>query len=209
MCVPEKGMILVVNSDDEGNPDAKGEIINNFFDIIVANTQDVEIEADGVQELDTYCESLKLNAAKGEKNSCFADKVNGVTFKLNKNSMGITKFRLNFNEKGGVFSYTNDQGNKEILFGMNENVFFDFPQTGYSVDIGSKPGDRLLHCASSAAWKSEKQLLIKVQMLDVYLGRLDIRFAFDDSLNVIVDMAKTAEDLLQEYNGRGAGVPEV
>lgn len=206
MCVPEKDMILVVNSDDQGNPDAKGEIIDNFFDIIVANTQDTEIEDDGAEELSAYCETLKLNVAKGAPKSEFAHKIDGMTFTLNENPMGITKFRLDFNGSGGTFAYTNEQGDKEILFGMNENVFFDFPQAGYSDEVGSQPGNRLLKCAVSAAWKSEKQLFLKVQIIDTrYLGRLNIRFAFDDSLNVIADMSKTAEDFLQEYDGRATG----
>lgn len=208
MCVPEKNMILVVNSDDEGNVEAKSEIINNFFDIIVANAQDTEVAEEGAEELALYCDKLKLNVAKGSAESSFAQKINGVTFKLNKNPMGITKFRLDFEGNEGVFAYTNEQGDKEIFFKMGENVFFDFPQSGYADEIGSKPGTRLLHCAVSGAWLSEKQLFLKVQIIDTYLGRLNIRFAFDDSLNVILDMEKTAEDLLQEYCGRAIGVPK-
>lgn len=209
MCVPEKNMVLVVNSDDEGNVEAKGEIINNFFDIIVANAQDTEVAAEGVEELSEYCDGLKLNVAKGKANSSFSEKINGVSFRLNKNPMGITDFRIEFNDDGGKFAYTNAQGDKEILFKMNENVFFDFPQVGYSDEIGSQPGKRLLHCAASAAWQTENQLFIKVQMLDTYLGRLNIRVAFDEFLNVILDMSKTAEDLLQEYDGRAVGAPKI
>ncbi len=208
MCVPEKDMILVVNSDDQGNPDSKGVIIDKFFEIIVANAQDTEIEECGAKELAAYCDGLKLSVAKGEAKSYFSEKINGVTFKLSKNPMGITKFRLDFNESGGVFAYTNEQGDKEILFGMKENAIFPFPQAGYADEVGTVPGNRLYRCAASAAWPQENQLFLKVQVIDTYFGRLNIRFAFDKDLNVILDMAKAAEDFLAEYNGRAIGRPE-
>ena len=88
-----------------------------------------------------------------------------------------------------------------------ENVFFPFPQSGYSDEIGTLPGDKLYDCAVSAAWTMEKQLFIKVQIIDTYMGRLNIRISFDEGMNVILDMFKTAEDFLAEYHGRAIGRP--
>ena len=40
---------------------------------------------------------------------------------------------------------------KEISFGMCENLFTTFPQDGYADEMGTLPGDRRYKCAVSAA----------------------------------------------------------
>ena len=121
--------------------------------------------------------------------------------------MGITEMQLDFDGNKGVFKYTNAQGYKELPFGLGHNEFGDFPEDGYSDEIGSvaAPGNKY-HCAASAAWMEEKKLRIKVQIIDKYFGILDIIVSFqDDRLGLFMD--KTAEDFLWTYTGYAAGKP--
>lgn len=208
LCVPEKDMVIVVNSDDEGVSNAKDIVVNNLFEKIIDRVVDEEIEDSGSAELAEYCKTLKLATAVGDTSSEFSKKIDGVTFKMNKNPMGITKFKLDFTEDGGVFSYTNEQGDKELPFKMCENMIYQFPQWGYSDEVGGMLGNRLYRCAVSAAWHDEHQLFIKVQAIDTYFGRLNIRIAFNENLDVVVDMNNYAEDFFNEYEGRASGRPE-
>jgi NAD(P)-dependent dehydrogenase (short-subunit alcohol dehydrogenase family) len=103
------------------------------------------------------------------------------------------------------FPFKNEDGYKEIPFGMCENVFGKFPQKGYADQIGTVPSDKLYACAASGAWAREDQLIIKVQIIDDYFGNLNITAGFreDDKLGIF--MKKTAEDFLQQYDGFAGG----
>ena len=46
-----------------------------------------------------------------------------------------------------------------------------------------------------------------VQIIDKYFGRMEIRLAFDEELNLILDMDRDAERILNEYKGRAQGRP--
>jgi hypothetical protein len=205
ICVPDKDMILVYNGDNQGIDNAKEIIIASFFELVVRRALDIELEfdADAAKELER---PFELMSARGNASSFFAKKINGVTFELDDNPMGISKLSLCFEGDKGEMSYTNAQGDKTIRFGMLKNLYEDaFPQEGYSKDIGSKRTKGYYYrYAASAAWTRENELHIKLQIIDDYFGRLDIRFLFDGE-DICVKMQKTAEDFLKEYNGIAYG----
>ena len=80
----------------------------------------------------------------GETHSTWEQMVNGITYHMNDNPMGITKFKVTFDGDKGCFAYTNAQGDKELCFGLGWNEFGEFPQEGYSAEIGSQyaPGHK-------------------------------------------------------------------
>lgn len=209
ICVPDKDIILVYNADNQGKDYAKKIIIDNFFKLIARTAVDGELPENKAaeKELSDYTSNLKLLSTYGEKKSPIADKINNKTYILNENDMGISKIRFSFNEGGGVFYYTNAQGDKELPFSMCENAFTTFPQDGYADEVGTIPGNRRYKCAVSASWIEETHLTIKVQIIDTYFGVLDMHFSFRDNV-VGVRMIKTAEDFLDEYNGFAGGICE-
>ena len=214
LCIPEKDMVLVITSDDSNfwnsrTLTAGHTKIDGFFELVVNNAVDEEIEESGAQELEEYCKNLKLPVAKGNRTSDFSQRIDGVTFKLGENPMGITKFKVDFTEDGGVLKYTNAQGDKELPFKMGENMIYPFPQEGYFGEVAERVEDVLYRCAVSGAWVDKRQLSIMVQIIDKYFGRLEIRLAFDDNLNVVFDMDKDAERFLNEYKGRAQGRPDL
>lgn len=205
VCVPDKDIILIYNGDNQGIACAEEIIIRSFFDEIVRKIDAPRIlSQDEQDELKRYSDGLQLMAAKGSKTADICRKINNVTYTMNQNPMGITNIKFVFNDNGGVLHYTNAQGDKEIPFGMCENVFSKFPQSGYSDDVGSQKGDKLYDCAASAAWVSDYQLFIKVQIIDTYLGRLNINVGFNDD-KIGIGMYKVAEDFLNEYTGFAEG----
>lgn len=206
VCVPDKDIIMVVNSDNQGYPESRKIIMDNFFDLVIRRAKDGEFpeNSDEIKNLYEFTKDLKLQAAKGKKHTAFQDKINGVTYTMRKNPMGISKIKLCFEGDKGTLDYTNDQGDKEIPFGMCYNEFAPFPQAGYSDTVGSQKGNRLYNCAASAAWVSDNQLFIKIQIIDTYFGRLNITLGFTDN-KLGVCMKKTAEDFLGEYSGFASG----
>lgn len=207
LCIPDKDLIMVYNGDNQGNVLAKKIIIDNFFEIIADSVDDNELGENEIEisKLSQYSDNLKLFSAKGLKYVPIQDDINNVTYEMNKNKMGIKTIKLAFDGDKGILYYTNEQGEKQIPFGMCRNEFSKFPQHGYSDMVGTLPGTRLYDCASSAAWVFDNQLFIKVQIIDTYFGNLNINLGFVGS-KITVNMNKSAEDFLEEYQGIASGI---
>lgn len=204
VCIPDKDMIMVYNADNQGIADAKQIILNNFYDYIVRKAADSEIPDSGYEDLMAYAEGLELYKAHGDKTNETATRISGITYKIGENPMGITELKVTFDGDKGELFYVNAQGEKRIPFGMGYNEFSHFPQEGYSDLIGTKKGSRLYKCASSGGWVDDNRLFIKVQIIDTYFGNLNIMLGFVDD-KVGIEMTKTAEDFLREYQGYAGG----
>ena len=117
--------------------------------------------------------------------------------------MGIREFSFRFgNDHTGALHYTNAQGKKVLHFGLGKNVFGKFPQLGYAREHACIPttDGSMYDCAVSAAWREERKLLLKTQIIDEYLGNFIAIFAFYEG-GATVRMVKTAEAFLNEYHG--------
>ena len=202
VCCPDKDMILVYNGDNQGNELAKTMIIDGFFDIVYNNASDEplpEYKGDPIPD-------QKLFFLEGNYASTLIDKINGRKYKLESNPMKISEFTLDFESDGGSFTYVNATGEKTINFGFGRNVFEKFPEDGYSDEVGSvrAPGNKY-DAASSAVFPAKNELLIRTQIIDKYFGNLGILFSFRDD-TVVLEMRKSAEDFLGEYQGIAMGI---
>jgi len=200
LCIPDKDMIMVYNGDNQGNEHAKKIIFDHFFELIAGPAGKPLPPGKPV-----CTEGLKLHCVKGKQHVDLEQEIQGVKFKLEKNPMGITEVFFTFEKERGVLHYTNAQGKKEIPFGLGKNIFGFFPQAGYSDRVGTMPGNRFYKCAASGAWVGEKNLFIKVQIIDTYFGNLRINIGFEGN-GIGILMKKTAEDFLDEYQGFAGGV---
>lgn len=207
VCVPDKDMILVYNGDNQGKKYDAEIIFDYFFELIsrTAKEEPLPPNESAFKELTEYASGMKLVAAIGERTSPVAEHINGKTYRCGKNPMGITQVKFCLGGTKGTFSYSNAQGDKELTFGICYNEFSKFPQDGYSDEIGSVPSDIRYQCAASAAWVRPDTLMLRVQIIDNYLGQLTAQFRFDgDKLGIF--MTKTAEDFLNEYEGFAGAV---
>jgi hypothetical protein len=199
---------MVYNGDNQGSAIAKTIIIDRFFEEIVETADDKEF-ADGneaYENLQEYCKTLKLRFCDGEISTKTAAEINGKTFNLSKNPMGITKIKLTFGDDEGKLEYTNAQGDKVLDFGLCKNVFTQFPEEGYSDEVGTVYApNHYYKCASSAAWLEEKKFAIMVQVIDEYFGRLYITLSFNDEGRVGMLCAAAAEDFFNTYRGYAEG----
>ena len=207
ICVPDKDIILIYNGDNQGKENVVSVIFDGFFDLIVNQAENTTLPENKRAEetLEEYTKDLKLLVAKGNLHTACEKKVNGVTYTMNENPMRISQICLTFEGGIGCFSYTNEQGDKEIRFGLGHNEFGLFPQEGYSSDVGSEyASDNYYKCAASAAWIEEDKLRIVVQIIDRYFGNMNITLGFQGD-KVGVYMQKNAEDFLEEYRGYAQG----
>ncbi len=208
LCDREKDFIFVVNADDQGAEHAARMIMFHELheSIIDCLGEPLPEDKQAQDELKNHLEHMELYYADGPTTSSFAEKINGQTFDLAENPMGIAYIHFDLKEDCGILTYKNAQGVKELPFGLGHNVFCKFPEEGYSDMIGSvpEPGHKY-DCASSADWTMEHTLRIRVQIIDKYMGNLNIELSFKDD-KVGIYMQKIAEDFLKEYNGYAYGV---
>lgn len=205
---PKTDFLFVINSDNQGSPISQYVLYHALYEGIVEKLAPEALPEDkeAYKELCDIEGSRVLNFARGETENEFAKEIDGVTYQLADNRMGIKEFTFKFNGKDeGVLCYTNAQGYKELGFGLGKNVFGKFPEEGYSDLIGTVgvPGHKY-DCAASAEWIESKKLRIKVQIIDKYFGTLNMAFSFKDS-RVCVEMEKCAEAFLNEYFGLATG----
>jgi len=203
-------LILIYNGDNQGNNcNAKKNVIDAFFDLIVRaehNTENAEANAASLAE---YTKDLTLAAMKGRACAPIAEKLSGKTFKLEENPMDIKWIRFNFTDDVCTLDYENKTGEKTVKFGMCKNVFDRFPEEGYSDLVGGQYAKgNFYKSATSAAWLEDRKLAVHVQAIDKYFGRLFMLFSFKDENTVGIKMKSSAENFFLEYNGYAAGYAE-
>ncbi|MBE6778757.1 MAG: serine hydrolase [Ruminococcaceae bacterium] len=204
-CLPDKDLTFVITSDNQGYAASKALILSAFYECIVDNLGEASLPEDpeAYAEALAIGDTLKLAVMSGKTTSPYAKELDGKVYVCEHTGTGITKFHFTFNEDGtGEWHYTNAQGDKVLPFGLGKNVFGKFPQLGYSDEYGVTPTTNgfMYDCAASAAWGNEQKLLLRVQVIDRYLGNMFAIFSFKDDCASIT-MRKTAEAFLNEYQG--------
>ena len=210
ICDREKDFIFILTSDNQGHKLASRAILYHMlYDTIIENLgEPLEENEEAYANLRAYIENLNLFSLKGNTESSFAKEIDGQSYVLDSNPMGIERVRFDMKDFEGVLTYTNAQGEKRLPFGFGHNVFCKFPQEGYSdlVTTVPEPG-HLYECAVSADWPEEQKLRIKVQVIDKYFGNMSMEFGFKGD-EVGIYMAKNAESFLDEYQGYANGRKE-
>lgn len=208
ICMPDLELVFVCTADNQFCAASQEVIFDAFFDLIAENISPhpMKTDASSYQSLLEYSHSLKLATAPGEEYSAYENAVNNVEFILHDNPMKIKRIKLCFEEnREGYLLFENDCGKKKLTFGMKKNVFSLFPKDDMPDETGAvnTPGNQY-RCATSAAWVEERKLFIKSQIIDKYLGNLNITIGFKNN-RVGIHMIGNAEYFLADYNGFAGG----
>ena len=135
ICIPRLDLLLVCQADTQGYDPSRELIVGNFFDMVERFITDDPLPEDpeGAAMLAEETADLKLLAVQGEEDSPLREYIDGKEYLCKENPMGITRFCFKFKDRTcGELRYTNAQGDKILPFGVNHNVFGNFPQLGYS-----------------------------------------------------------------------------
>ncbi len=212
-CFRDKDLMFVCTGNTLQMPMDEERIYDTFIEHIWENLSDEALPADeqGNAELKENIDNLEILVPYGEKWSEWQDKINGVTYKMGPNRMGVKDIRFHFHPDGehGCMIYTNEQGIKQINFGMSKYVEGRFPQWGYAYDVIHKPSTHLMRCLSSAGWVDPNKLILTCWVEDVQCGLFTMKASFvDDGKTLATMWTKIGEDSLHEYWGNGAGTAE-
>lgn len=206
ICLPDKELIVVTTGDTQGISPDTSEILSALWETLYHDICEDSLPEDpkAQEELINYMSNLALPVVEGDKASCLSEKVNGKTYVMNENPMGIKDVCFSFHEDEGTFTYTTDRGIHRIDFGFGYNKKGDFPETHYSGTRIGTPKNTGYEMHASAAWCDEKTLLMVVYITDDYLGSLKMYAVFDGE-SIQIAMKKRAEAFLEEYHGYADG----
>lgn len=206
ICVPQHDMIFVCTGDTQGRAPGYTEVFNIFWRNIAAR-----LSTDALPEDETAFASLqqKLNDLScllphGEATSPFAERINGVTYRLNENKMGIHTVRFELNGTRGIMHYDTDRGTKQLPFGIGAYEESEFPETHYSGKRMNQPLGKGYRCITAGVWTEPHKLVLRCCVIDDYFGNLTATFSFKGK-QIGVLMTKTAEAFLDEYQGFAGG----
>ena len=201
---PEQDLIVATTADTQGDAYAYEIDTAVYEELLPVLGDPLPENPEAYAALQSRLDALTLAVQPGEYTSALAAEINGKTFIMDENPMGITRLSFTFDEQGGRFDYTNAQGDNSFRFGFGVNAQDLFPQKNYfGRRIGQCPGDKY-RCFASAGWVEPHKLILRVFLADRYFGNFTAVFSFiEDTVSIL--MTKTAEWFLDEYQGIACG----
>ncbi len=214
IAIPKHDLLFVTTADDQGlepNPDFHSDmehnnrgrrIIFNAFDkYIMPYISDEPLSENEMayENMRQVLGKIKIPTQNGFPYAPIMDEINGKTYKAQTDGANWSDFSLSFANNMGTLKYSTDRGEKEILFGIRENILFQLNEPQYSGKAIRHPNGVGYRSLGSAAWIDEHTLVIRVQVIDDYFGNMRLTFDFSDKDNVKVSGRKTAEWFLDEY----------
>ncbi len=140
----------------------------------------------------------------GKTYSKYEPKINGKVFELKENTMGWKWVKFDINGDNSTFTFENARGVKTIKCGMGNLVKGTFPETDYYDKQAGVPANRELDCFGAIEWVGEKQLLLRVYVVDIPLGNMFVNFAFKGDV-LYVNSTAIGEFLFYDYGGIAGG----
>lgn len=214
IAIPEYDLIFLTTADDQGlepNSDFHSDMVHNnkgrriifnaFDKYIMPYIKDEPLPENAMayENMRQVLSKLKIPNQNGKCYEPIMDEINGKTYKAKADGANWSDFSLSFANNMGTLKYSTDRGDKEILFGIKENILFQLNEPQYSGKAIRHPNGVGYRALGSAAWIDEHTLVIRVQVIDDYFGNMRLTFDFSDKDNVKVSGRKTAEWFLDEY----------
>jgi len=215
VCLPDRELVLVTTGDTQMVSGGCDLIMDIFWtDVYPYMT---ESAGEKLPENKKAHESLRHKLASleflpvdGRKTSEVSRRLfGGKRYTLDRNRMGISEVRFDFEGDAGVMGYTNATGGHEIRFGIcgYGDEPGEFPEKHYfGRRIGVPKGSGYRYKASGA-WFDDETLMVYVYIIDDYFGTLKINVRFGGGgRHITLFMHKAAEWFLDEYEGIASGV---
>ena len=201
-CYPDKNMLFVHNSN---HPQAiRARLYEKVSEIYKATENAPLKEGADYELLKKTLSGLKIDRSLGAAHSDVEKKVNGKTYFLSENPMGISYFRLVFEKEKGAFVYYKDEKERTLYFGYGDFYDTTFPETKYYSLKITESANRELRTLSTGSWISENELAIVADVSDTMYGTLDVRIKFDGK-GARLAMSKIGEAIFAEYQGEAFG----
>ncbi len=206
LCMPDKDLLLVTTGYEELRKTERKEIFNAFWREVWPYVSDEPLpENKAAQEsLAAFSDGLKMAWAKGEMHAEIEKEIHKKLFVMDEgNVMGLKKMRFTFRGESVIWEYENETGEHALTIGLCENVEQPFPERYCDIKIDQKM-KRGYRSFVSGAWTSKDTLSMQVEIADMYLGELLMKFVFKGD-TVTLFGTKHAEWFMNEFEGFASG----
>ena len=207
LCFPDKNFMFVCQADTQCAGDSTQDYIYDAVKHLLYEKLESKRIGENEQAYKKLCERLdvlSLEEVCGEDFSEREKSINGVKFTMDENPIQWKWFRFDFEKEKGTLTYENIRGIKQIKFGRNRFWRGTFPETHYADKQVGTPANRELDCIASAGWIDEDRLLLRIYVIDNFLGNCFMTFGFNGK-ETAIRMVKAAEFFLNEYAGCAGG----
>jgi len=206
VCVPEHDLILVTTADTQSITGGDSIIYDALERFILGSLSRGPLPEDPAAQsaLQARISGLVLRAVSGERQSPQAAAIDGRTYVMDENGMGLKTVRFHVGADSIAMAYENATGPHEIRFGLGRQVRQSFPETHYYGRTMMRPSGRGYDCHASAAWRRDDSLLMVVYATDEYFGTLRMNAVFAGD-TVTLQSDAFAEMFFNEYRGFASG----
>lgn len=204
--LPDHGFLLVTLADTQLVENGDVMLADAFWECVYPHLSASPLPSVGhaAEAPHASKKTLELPLPRGERQSRLAASIDGRSYQLDENPMGITTLRFEFGQDKCRMHYHNATGPHILTLGLGHYHAGEFPEKHYhGAQIGT-PAGRGFDCMAAAAWCDERTLTSTVYITDDYLGTLYMQFVFDED-HVSLHMTKAAEWFLNEYSGFAYG----
>ena len=207
ICDVSRDLIFIITSDNQSDETVSRNLIfHELYEKFIPSISNNPLPSNDAayRALNGHLESRSLICQYGNAYSDFSARINGKTYTLCQNKIGIDSFRISFSENSSVFEFQKGGTLRSLKFGIGSNVCGEFPDDKRNLETAGELGAGTYKCLTSAAWVSENTFVIKCQITDTYFGCLNIHLSFKDT-RVTVLFKKSGQYILDEYQGYTMG----
>jgi len=207
--LPDRDFLFVCTADTQSKSSGDDLIMQSLWRCVINRMSDQPLPENPARqaELEEQLANLAVLLPEGAATSPCAAMISGKSYTLAENRMGITRMKFDFAADSLLFSYANEQGDKQIKLGLGRYAEDRFPQTGYSGRKINAPAADGYRCLNTAAWIEENKLQLTIHAIDLYFGNLTVTLSFKDNA-VSLYMVPRAEWFFTEYSGFAVGFAE-
>lgn len=205
--VPKEELVFVCTGDVQGSAQVYAGMFELLWNEIIEELHPDSLPEDkmSARQLEDMLSTLQVvNPLIGKNTSPISEVINGQSYKLYPNPMGIDKISVSFEEEVGLLTLEKKEGNKTISFGLDNYIEGYFPESHYYGDTVGIPKDEMYKCIGVSRWTEENKLVIRCYVIDDYFGNMTITLGFKGK-ELGLYMSKTAEWFLDEYQGFAGG----
>ena len=197
LCLPEQDLLVVTTADTQGRQGGSQLILDALWEHLLPHLTDTPLVPVSSEQaaLRGFADTLALDAVQGSLHSPCEAGVCGRTYRFASNRLGLDALRLELSGDHGSLRLQYGTDAVELGFGLGKNRSGRFAggPAGAALDIWrDNDAARLFQdepanpCAASAAWKDDRTLLIRVQLLGARLGSILIQLTFqEDEITIL------------------------
>lgn len=156
-------------------------------------------------KLTDYTASRTLAHHKKTAISPIACQINGETYLISSNPVGIKSLRLEFSDTCGALVFGTEEGEERLEFGIGYNKLGKFPGKRRMSRTASVYEDGAYDCAASAEWTEERKLKITARVIDTFLGKVVFDLGFEEDYLSLAAF-RHAQRILDAYTFHTVGI---